>query len=242
MKYLYYAYQLIIALPLILVMTILCSVIVIIMAPIFGNRFWGNWVPRIWGRFICRVCLLPVKVEGKEKLDKNQCYIFVPNHQSFFDVFLMLGFLGHEFRWMMKKELAKIPFVGFACKCAGFICINRTSNRSIAESMSKADDILKEQKSLAMFAEGTRTHNGKVGAFKRGAFKLAEEFGLPIVPISLNGCYEVMPRGRYYVSYHPMRMIVHDPILPHTDEEGDLQRLLEATRTSVLSGLDDQYK
>lgn len=242
MKILYYIYQIVIALPLMLAMTLLCSLIVIIMAPIFGNRFWGNWIPRIWGRFICRVLLLPVKVEGTERIDKNQCYIFVANHQSMFDIFLMLGFLGHEFRWMMKKELANIPVVGFACKCAGFICINRTSKRSIAESMNKADNILKEQKSLAMFAEGTRTRDGKVGAFKRGAFKLAEEFGLPIVPISLNGCYEVMPKGRYIARFYPMRLVVHEPIMPYAEDANDTQRILHETRQAILSGLDSQYK
>ena len=241
MRILYLVYQYCIALPLMLVMTILCSVIVIIMAPIFGNRFWGNWIPRIWGWFICRVLLLPVKVEGREKLDQNQCYIFVANHQSMFDVFLMLGFLGHEFRWMMKKELSRIPFVGFACKCAGFITINRTSSHSIHESMRKADDILNEQKSLAIFAEGTRTRNGKMGTFKRGAFKLAVEFGMPIVPVSLNGCYEVMPKGRYCVRRYPMRLVVHDPILPDATE-GNLQRLSDETRNAILSGLDEQYK
>lgn len=242
MKILYYVYQYCIAFPILLVVTILCAVIVIIITTLFGNRSGWNWATRIWGRMICYVLLLPVKTEGTEKLRKDQCYIIVGNHQSYFDVFLLFGFLGHDFRWMMKKELAKIPLVGFACKCAGFICINRTSTRSIAESMSKADDVLKNQKSLAMFAEGTRTYDGKVGPFKRGAFKLAEEFGLPIVPISINGSYEVMPRGRYSVRRYPMRMIVHDPILPHPDEEGDLQRLLEATRTAILSGLDDRYK
>lgn len=242
MKILYLLYQIVIALPLMLAMTVVGSLTVIIMAPLFGNRFWGNWVPRIWGRLMCRVMLLPVKVEGAEQLDKKQSYIFVANHQSLFDILLMLGFLGHEFRWMMKKELASIPFVGFACKCAGFIYINRTNRSSITESLNQADSLLKEQKSLALFAEGTRTRNGKLGAFKRGAFKLAEEYNLPVVPISLNGCFEVMPKGRYYAHYFPLRMIVHTPIAPRPEESGDMQRLQDETRNAIISGLDERYK
>ena len=242
MKVLYLIYQYCIALPILLVATILCALTVIIMAPIFGDRFWGQWPPRIWGRIICRVLLLPVKVEGREKLSNDRSYIFVANHQSFFDVFLMLGFLGHEFRWMMKKELARIPLVGFACKCAGFIYVNRTSSKDIASSMRQADKILREQKSLAIFAEGTRTRDGRVGMFKRGAFKLAQELGMPIVPISLNGCYEVMPKGRYCVRRYPVRMVIHDVIESQSDQPKDLQQLMEETRNAILSGLDEQYK
>lgn len=242
MNILYILYEYCIALPIMLVLTIVTALVAIIFASLFGDEFWGWWPARIWGWLFCRVFLLPVHVEGNEYLDPKQAYIFVPNHQSMFDIFLLLGFLGHKFKWIMKKELAKVPLVGFACKCCGFIYINRTGKSSIAESMNKADDTLRQHKSLAIFAEGTRTRTGRLGTFKRGAFKLAVEQNLPIVPISLNGCYEAMPKGRYLVKRHPLKLIVHQPIVPDLNDPNAMETLREATRQAILSGLDEQYK
>ena len=240
MNILYILYEYCIALPIMLVLTIVTALVAIIFASLFGDEFWGWWPARIWGWLFCRVFLLPVHVEGNEYLDPKQAYIFVPNHQSMFDIFLLLGFLGHKFKWVMKKELAKVPLVGFACKCCGFIYINRTGKSSIAESMNKADDTLRQHKSLAIFAEGTRTRTGRLGTFKRGAFKLAVEQNLPIVPISLNGCYEAMPKGRYLVKRHPLKLIVHQPIVPDLNDPNAMETLREATRQAILSGLDEQ--
>lgn len=242
MNILYILYEYCIALPIMLVLTIVTALVAIIFASLFGDEFWGWWPARIWGWLFCRVFLLPVHVEGNEYLDPKQAYIFVPNHQSMFDIFLLLGFLSHKFKWVMKKELAKVPLVGFACKCCGFIYINRTGKSSIAESMNKADDTLRQHKSLAIFAEGTRTRTGRLGTFKRGAFKLAVEQNLPIVPISLNGCYEAMPKGRYLVKRHPLKLIVHQPIVPDLNDPNAMETLREATRQAILSGLDEQYK
>lgn len=242
MNILYILYEYCIALPIMLVLTIVTALVAIIFASLFGDEFWGWWPARIWGWLFCRVFLLPVHVEGNEYLDPKQAYIFVPNHQSMFDIFLLLGFLGHKFKWVMKKELAKVPLVGFACKCCGFIYINRTGKSSIAESMNKADDTLRQHKSLAIFAEGTRTRTGRLGTFKRGAFKLAVEQNLPIVPISLNGCYEAMPKGRYLVKRHPLKLIVHQPIVPDRNDPNAMETLREATRQAILSGLDPQYR
>lgn len=242
MNILYILYEYCIALPIMLVLTIVTALVAIIFASLFGDEFWGWWPARIWGWIFCRVFLIPVHVEGNEYLDPKQAYIFVPNHQSMFDIFLLLGFLGHKFKWVMKKELAKVPLVGFACKCCGFIYINRTGKSSIAESMNKADDTLRQHKSLAIFAEGTRTRTGRLGTFKRGAFKLAVEQNLPIVPISLNGCYEAMPKGRYLVKRHPLKLIVHQPIVPDLNDPNAMETLREATRQAILSGLDEQYK
>lgn len=242
MNILYILYEYCIALPIMLVLTIVTALVAIIFASLFGDEFWGWWPARIWGWLFCRVFLLLVHVEGNEYLDPKQAYIFVPNHQSMFDIFLLLGFLGHKFKWVMKKELAKVPLVGFACKCCGFIYINRTGKSSIAESMNKADDTLRQHKSLAIFAEGTRTRTGRLGTFKRGAFKLAVEQNLPIVPISLNGCYEAMPKGRYLVKRHPLKLIVHQPIVPDLNDPNAMETLREATRQAILSGLDEQYK
>ncbi len=107
--------------------------------------------------------------------------------------------------------------------------------------MSQADEVLRHNHSLAMFAEGTRTLTGKLGPFKRGAFKLAIEQQLPIVPLSINGSYEVMPKGRYYVRHYPLRLVIHDPILPNGTDAAEMDRLRTVTRNAIITGLDSQY-
>lgn len=103
MKILYYIYQICIALPILLVLTILTAVVTIVGSLLGGAHIWGYYPGKIWSQLICLFLLIPVKVHGREKLHERTSYIFVPNHQGSFDIFLIYGFLGRNFKWMMKK-------------------------------------------------------------------------------------------------------------------------------------------
>ena len=117
----------------------------------------------------------------------------------------------------MKKELGKIPFVGWACYMARHIFIDRSSRVSSMESIRKAESILKDGMSVIIFPEGTRTPDGKMGRFKRGAFLISQELQLPILPVTIDGNYDVMSRHAKTVTWHPVHMTVHEPIMPRTD-------------------------
>ena len=112
MKILYYIYQICIALPILLVLTILTAIVTIVGSLLGGAHIWGYYPGKIWSQLICLFLLIPVKIEGREKLHDKTSYIFVPNHQGSFDIFLIYGFIGRNFKWMMKKSLRKLPFVG----------------------------------------------------------------------------------------------------------------------------------
>ena len=116
MKILYYIYQICFALPILLVLTILTALVTIVGSLIGGAHIWGYYPGKIWSQLICVFLLIPVKVRGREKIHKHTSYVFVPNHQGAFDIFLIYGFLGRNFKWMMKKSLRKLPFVGKACE------------------------------------------------------------------------------------------------------------------------------
>ena len=118
MKILYYIYQICFALPILLVLTILTALVTIVGSLIGGAHIWGYYPGKIWSQLICVFLLIPVKVRGREKIHKHTSYVFVPNHQGAFDIFLIYGFLGRNFKWMMKKSLRKLPFVGKACESA----------------------------------------------------------------------------------------------------------------------------
>ena len=143
MKILYIIYQVCFALPILLVLTILTALVTIIGSLIGGAHTWGYYPGKIWSQLICYILLIPVEVHGREKIHKRTSYVFVPNHQGAFDIFLIYGFLGRNFKWMMKKSLRKIPFVGKACESAGHIFVDRSSPKKVLATMRQAESSLK---------------------------------------------------------------------------------------------------
>lgn len=124
MRFLYIIYQICIGLPIFLVATILTALTTMLGCWLGNGHFWGYYPGKLWSQLTCFLFLLPVKVKGHEHLDKKTSYVFVANHQGSFDIFLVYGFLGRNFKWMMKKSLRKLPFVGKACESAGFIFVD----------------------------------------------------------------------------------------------------------------------
>ncbi len=244
MKALYHIYQLIIVLPLGVLATILTALTTTIGCTLGSGRIWGYYPGKLWSMFIIRLALLPVRVEGREKLVKGQSYVFCSNHQGAFDIFLIYGFLGRNFKWMMKQSLRKIPLVGKACESAGFIFVEQGNRSNIKHAYERASGILKDGMSLVVFPEGSRTHTGQVGPYKRGAFSIADELQLPVVPLTINGSFEVLSRdedGRF-LTRHPLRLTIHEPIFPESQGHENLQRMAELSREATLSALDDKYK
>jgi 1-acyl-sn-glycerol-3-phosphate acyltransferase len=141
-------------------------------------------------------------VTGKEHVNPKQSYVFVANHQSALDVFAVYGWLPNNFKWMMKKELRKIPFVGTACAVAGHIFVDRSNPRAALQSVELVKKELVDGISTVIFPEGTRTKTGEMGRFKQGAFKIAMDLKLPVVPLSLSGFYDAMPSGKAFVNPH----------------------------------------
>ena len=242
---LYKVYFWIVAVPVFVIVTIITALIVIIGCLLGGERFFSYYPGVIWARIACILTLCPVSIKGLDNIKKMQSYVFVSNHQSAYDIFLIYGYLGVPIKWMMKKELAKIPFVGFACRMAGFIFVDNTSARAAQKSILEAKSKLKNGRSLIIFPEGGRTPDGHLKRFKRGAYQIAIEQQLPIIPITLNGPYKVMPIGSWNIRPHRMEMIIHPPVIPHEkgyDCKEALQELVDATQTTIISSLWNEFK
>lgn len=234
-----------IVVPVFLVATIITALVVMIGCMLGGEKVFAYYPGMIWSRLACFLALCPVKVKGRENLQKGQSYVFVANHQGAFDIFMMYGFLGVPIKWMMKIGLAKIPFVGTACRAAGFIFVDNSSARSAHRSISEAERRLKNGASLAVFPEGSRTYDGKLDRFRKGAFQIATDLNLPIVPITLNGPYYVLPIGSAFVRPHHMEMIIHPPIMIDktlVSKNGNLQELSDQTKAIISSALWDEFK
>ena len=244
MKYLYRTYQLLIALPLIAIYTIITSLIVIIGCSLGNGHFWGYYPGKWWAQFIIRILMLPVKVEGRENLVKGQSYVFVANHQGAFDIFLIYGFLCRNFKWMMKRQLRQMPFVGKACEAAHHIFVDKRGASKIRATYDSARQTLQGGMSLVVFPEGARTFTGHMGVFKRGAFMLADDIELPVVPLTINGSFGVMPRTRdmKWVVWHPLRLTIHKPIQPIGKGADNIKYLEEESYKVVMSGLEEKYQ
>jgi len=137
----------------------------------------------------------------------------------------------------MKSDLRKIPLVGAACEAAGHIFINRESPKAAQQSLEKAEKELQKGVSVVIFPEGTRTWDGTIGKFKRGGFKIAVDLGLPIVPITLRGCFERMPRKTLAISPGPIEMHIHEPIDVSTYTQEDIPELMQKTGDIIKGAL-----
>ncbi|MBP5394062.1 MAG: 1-acyl-sn-glycerol-3-phosphate acyltransferase [Bacteroidaceae bacterium] len=244
MKILYRLYQLLIALPIIILTTALTAIVTIVGCTFGKARTWGYYPAMVWSRLMCWVMLLPVEVEGHELLDKKQSYVFVANHQGSYDIFLIYGFLGRSFRWMMKKSLRNIPLVGKACESAGHIFVDKSGPKAIHKTYEQGRKVLQNGVSLVVFPEGARTFTGHMAKFRRGAFGLADELQLPVVPVTIDGSFDVLPRqkGVNFVSWHRLRLVIHAPIKPSGRGPEDIQRTLEQSYETIMRDLPAQYQ
>lgn len=240
-KVVYYIYQFCVALPVFIVSTILTSVVTSVGCVLGDGHFWGYWPGKIWSHIVCGVLLIPVKVEGREHLVSGQSYVFVANHQGAMDIFLIYGYLCRNFKWMMKKSLRRVPFIGFACEKAHHIFVDKSGPSKVEETISQARETLKEGMSLVVFPEGTRTATGKVGRFKKGAFFLADQLQLPVVPLTIDGSFRILPRQKgmlNFVNRHTLRLIIHEPILPQSKGDDNIRNLMQQSFEAVCKPLD----
>ena len=237
MKYvlrtLYWLWQYLIAWPLLVVLTVFTAVFTVCTV-FWKNAEFVHKVQQFWSRSFFWLMFLPVSVDGQEHIVPGQSYVFVANHQSMFDVWLVYGWLPVIFKWLMKAELRKVPFVGTGCKAAGHIFIDRRSTKAAMESLKEVEKQLVNGVCTVIFPEGTRSLNGEVGRFKRGAFQIAWDLGLPIIPLSLDGCYEVLPKGKPFVYRAPVHMHIGEPI--DLKQFSDPNEAIEAVRNAVIAG------
>ncbi len=241
MKVLYKIYTFCIAIPLFIVSTILTSLAVTIGAMLGDKKFTCCIVTRWWGKSARWLFLIPVKVEGKEFLDKKQSYVFLANHQGYFDIFFLHGYLGHNFKWMMKDYLKKIPFVGYACDKSEQIYVGSTL-ASIQQAVQRAHKALRGGMSMTIFPEGTRTYDGKMNEFKKGAFTLANETGLPIVPVTINGSFDIFSRTAKSVSHGKITLTIHKPITAEDRKSKPTRIFMKEVFDIINSAVEDKYR
>ncbi len=150
---------------------------------------------RLWARFTLWLFDVHVSTTGLEYLDKSKQYVYVANHASMFDIPAIFAAIPDDIRIILKKELTRVPIWGWALKVGPYISIDRFNPKDAMESIDRALEAVRGGASVLVFAEGTRSRDGRLQPFKRGAFALAARSGVPIVPVTINNSFRIMPKG-----------------------------------------------
>jgi 1-acyl-sn-glycerol-3-phosphate acyltransferase len=181
-----------------------------------------------------------VTVEGRENIDPKQSYVLVSNHQSQFDIFLLYGWLGIDFRWVMKKELRGVPGIGMACDRLEHIFIDRSDHAAAMATLEDAKKKIVNGTSVMFFPEGTRSRDGKLKRFKKGAFRMALELGLPILPLTVTGTRDVLPADTSDLMPGSARLIIHPPIPVEGLTADDTTKISNQVREVIASALPSE--
>jgi 1-acyl-sn-glycerol-3-phosphate acyltransferase len=169
--------------------------------------------PGHWARKVASAANVEVTLEGAEHLSTERPAVLVANHQSWMDVIALLGYLPVDTRFVIKKELEKVPLFGQCFMTCGHISVDRRDRQAAIESLQRAGKLMREERpTIIMFAEGTRSATGELQPFKKGPFVLALETGVPIVPAAIIGTREVMRKHSLRVRPGPVRVRIGAPI------------------------------
>jgi len=190
-----------------------------------------------WAWTLCRLNWTRVRVVGREHARRGQAYVIMSNHQSHFDVLAFYGHWGRQFRWVMKKELRKVPVLGPATAAYGNIFIDRADRAAATASLKAAKPLFEQGISLMVFPEGTRSIDGRMKDFKKGGFMVALDAGLPILPVSITGTHRVLPGKRLRLLPGNVRITVHPPVPTAGLGVEDRDRLVTQVREVIASGL-----
>lgn len=160
----------------------------------------------MWGPLVCAVSMVSVKLEGKEKIPTGRPAIFIANHTSLYDIVVLARVFPVALFFVAKKELKKVPFLGWYMSMVGHIFVDRGNPERARKSMASAALKIREGKNIISFPEGTRSKTGELLLFRKGTFAMAKEAGVDIVPVAIIGTRQILPSGKW--SLRPGRVVV----------------------------------
>ena len=212
---------------------VISLIIMILWSYIFKAEKWDPWF-KLLLRFMFKAALVNIKIEGKENIQKNKAYIFMPNHISLLDIPLMAAYIPVFIRGVEAHHHFSWPIYGWATKRYGNIPINRKNISKSLKSFGKAGNYLKENKSVIIFPEGHRTHDGKLQKFKKMPFLLAKQAGAEIIPVGISGMYQLHPYGSFLLNpFSKLKIKFGKPISIESIAKLSIEELAELTQNRV---------
>ncbi|MET4025402.1 1-acyl-sn-glycerol-3-phosphate acyltransferase [Marinobacter sp. MBR-99] len=207
----------------------------IVIAALIGKRgdaaFHGT---QVYAWIILKVCGIRLRVRGREHIQPNQRYVILSNHASYFDPPALVLALGLQYRWVIKKELRKVPLFGLALETSRNLFIDRSKGSDALESIKQGVAQLPEGTGILLFPEGTRSIDGQLLPFRKGGFVIAKDGELPILPVTIRGSHERLPKGRAAFSAGDIEIVAHPPV---STEHRSLEELMREVRQTIGSAL-----
>ena len=183
----------------------------------------SHQVSSLWCRLLCEWNGVDVEVEGMEFVDRDRPQIFLANHQGYFDIFALSGYLPVQIRWVSKASLFKVPFLGWAMRASGYVSVEREDRKHSYKAFLESLEKVKSGASIIIFPEGTRSSDGKIGEFKKGSGLLAARSGAPAIPTAIIGAYDIIQKGSAWIKPGKVKIILSPPIQmnPKSKDKGE---------------------
>ena len=198
-------------------------------------------ISKLWAYTMLAVSFVRTEIKNKDKILKETSYIIISNHQSHYDIITLVTTLGIQFRWIIKKEILKLPIFGYALYASRNIFIDRSNTTSAIESINKGFDRLPKGMSVMVFTEGTRSPDGQIHEFKKGGFITAVARKISILPVTVNGSRRVMRKGSFTLKPGKIQIVIGDPIDTSGYTTDTVQKLIDKTRQTIMANFNPEY-
>jgi len=219
-------------------LTLVLATLAIPLALLFPRADVVMRLGRVWSLGLLKATGIRPRYEGLDRMPRGRPCIFLSNHASIVDIWALAPVLPSATRFVAKHSLFRIPFFGWALAAGGFIPIDRSNRTRALRSLRVAADRIRRGRSVLLFPEGTRSRDGRLAPFKRGAFHLALDAGVPVVPLAVSGSGKALPARSVLVRRVPVRVTVAEPIDPLPFRPDDVQGLIDAVRAAIAEHLD----
>jgi 1-acyl-sn-glycerol-3-phosphate acyltransferase len=236
LKLIYQPYKWMVVVPFMLAITVVLGLVCIATGAVFTQDA-ANVAAVLWSRLSCAIVPVRVVLTGKKNFTPQNAYVVVANHQSMVDIPVIHGFMGLHIKWVMKQELHNIPIFGTACHYLGCIFIDRSHRDAAIRSIHHARKLLSPRASVLFFAEGTRSRDGQVRPFKKGAFVFARETGLPILPVTIKNSYQLLPPDSLDLVPGKVEIIVHRPVYVLANDPDRMDAVIASVRATIAAPL-----
>jgi 1-acyl-sn-glycerol-3-phosphate acyltransferase len=194
-----------------------------------------RWVTKSYSRILMPVFGVTLDTRGVSRVDRNAPYVFMSNHVSHIDSLALAISIPHPLHWVFKKELSKIPVFGWVLLSLGQIMVDRGSAMQSRAALENAAAALAGNNSVLIYAEGTRSKDGKLQPLKKGGFYIALRSGLPIVPVRVSGTHDIIPSGSLRIRPGHVVVELFEPIPTDGKTENDIPELMTRVRDALLS-------
>ena len=238
----YQLYAWLVFLPLVAILTLLFSTLTVIFAWLVNPHFASRVFATTWARTLGFLTPIRVTVEGAEHAQRDRSYVVASNHQSQFDILVIYGWLKLDLKWVMKAELRKLPAIGIGCEKAGHIFVERRNPKQASQAITDALARLGDGIGILFFPEGTRSPDGHLLPFKKGAFRTAIDQQLPLLPVTVAGTRDILPARSLRLFPGQARMVIHPPIETAGMTVDQVDALLQRTREVITSAMPPELQ